>query len=273
MKRSILNLLVIVVVILQVEGSFGRNSDPAFLDSIRSQCPNWIELSSPSEVSGENLLKELNSAPKGTYYAILFYSSSCPFSSDFKPLFDSLSSMFPHIKHLSVEQSSAMPSLYSRYGVRGLPALLFINGDSVVRYYGTKNLDSLVEFYEEITSQSPITYITIDQPTRKSRNPKFSETIKEPYIALSLAFIFIKAIIQIAPIFISFIKSFLPSLNQYINSLVRGEPSPLWEKMLQMLNFNKIWSKIRVSNQTRNLRKGASNARVWASSLTCASLG
>ena len=64
------------------------------------------------KVSGETFEREL-SGKQSAYYSILFYASWCPFSSNTRPMFDALSSMFPQIKHLLVEESSVMP----RYAV------------------------------------------------------------------------------------------------------------------------------------------------------------
>lgn len=47
--------------------------------------------------------------------------------------------------------SSAYCSLFSRYGVRGFPAILLANETTMVRYRGTKDLKCLVQFYQETT--------------------------------------------------------------------------------------------------------------------------
>ena len=47
--------------------------------------------------------------------------------------------------------ASAYCSLFSRYGVRGFPAILFVNETTMVRYRGSKDLNSLVDFYKETT--------------------------------------------------------------------------------------------------------------------------
>lgn len=61
------------------------------------------------KVNGEAFDKAMASIQKNEYMAVLFYASWCPFSSIFKPRFSTLSSMYPQIKHMMVEQSSAMP--------------------------------------------------------------------------------------------------------------------------------------------------------------------
>jgi hypothetical protein len=47
--------------------------------------------------------------------------------------------------------ASAYCSLFSRYGVRGFPAILLVNETTMVRYRGSKDLISLVDFYKETT--------------------------------------------------------------------------------------------------------------------------
>lgn len=61
------------------------------------------------KVNGEAFDEAMASIQKNEYMAVLFYASWCSFSSIFKPRFSTLSSMYPQIKHMMVEQSSAMP--------------------------------------------------------------------------------------------------------------------------------------------------------------------
>lgn len=62
------------------------------------------------QVDGDLLDKLMDTNHGNAYTSILFYASWCPFSRAVRPKFDVLSSMFPHIKHLIVEQSQALPS-------------------------------------------------------------------------------------------------------------------------------------------------------------------
>ncbi|KAI8021456.1 5'-adenylylsulfate reductase-like 5 [Camellia lanceoleosa] len=64
------------------------------------------------ELDGESLDRALISSQTNVYAAALFYASWCPFSSGVRSKFAVLSSMFPQIKHVMVEQSSAMPRDY-----------------------------------------------------------------------------------------------------------------------------------------------------------------
>lgn len=62
-------------------------------------------------MDGESLDKALRVCQKDEVTTILFYASWCPFSADVKSKFGVLSSMFPQIRHMMVEQSKAMPRL------------------------------------------------------------------------------------------------------------------------------------------------------------------
>ncbi|KAL5684154.1 hypothetical protein ACJX0J_010539, partial [Zea mays] len=112
-------------------------------------------------VRGETVDTELNLRRRGASYSILFYAAWCPFSSKLRPIFGTLSTMYPQIHHFTVEESSATPSLFSRYGVRGFPAILLVNETTMVRYRGSKDLNSLVDFYKETTGLDPIAYIDV----------------------------------------------------------------------------------------------------------------
>ncbi|CAL9098785.1 unnamed protein product [Musa textilis] len=179
-----------------------------FLDDLGSQCPRWIELSLRQEVpfflnqsrSGETLERYLNCGDQ--YCSVLFCASWCPFSWDIQPIFDALSSMFPQIKHLLVEESSIMPSVLSRNGIHSFPAIMLINRTSRVRYHGPKDLNSLVHFYKKSTGLNPIMYLAIDKPgSGNVKSPVLevesaSELIaKEPYLTFAIINISLKIII------------------------------------------------------------------------------
>lgn len=71
------------------------------------------------QVDGNFLDRFLESKHDNGYTSILFHASWCPFSQATMSTFEVLSSMFPQISHLAVEQSYASP----RYGTVNL--LLF----------------------------------------------------------------------------------------------------------------------------------------------------
>jgi len=64
-------------------------------------------------VDGEFLDRVLSSRKSIEYISILFYASWCPFSQKMLPQFEILSSMFPQVEHLILEQSSALPRFWS----------------------------------------------------------------------------------------------------------------------------------------------------------------
>lgn len=60
-------------------------------------------------MSGNFLDRALTSKQKGSYTAVLFYASRCPFSQIVYSKYEVLSSIFPQIEHFAIEESSAMP--------------------------------------------------------------------------------------------------------------------------------------------------------------------
>ncbi|XP_020693786.1 5'-adenylylsulfate reductase-like 5 [Dendrobium catenatum] len=118
------------------------------------QCPLRIERSVSDEVNGGTLDREMIHAQDGTYYSAFFYASWRPFSQKCRSIFDTLGSIFPQIRHFAVEQYSAMPSVFSRYGIHGFPALVLTSRTASVRYHGLKDLDSSVYFYRELTGRN-----------------------------------------------------------------------------------------------------------------------
>ncbi|KAJ8458997.1 hypothetical protein OPV22_031923 [Ensete ventricosum] len=250
----------------------------AFLDDLGSRCSRWIELSSPQEVSGEMLERELSN-DQSAYYSVLFYASWCQFSSDIQPIFDALSYIFPEIKHLLVEESSVMPSVLSRNGIHSFPAIMLLNGTTRFRYHGSKDFTSLVHFYKRSTGLDPITYLEIDQSSSGNARTVIVQVepirdliTKEFYLTFAVLFICLKIIMGFFPVIYLRSKSFWVSHVWPLNLRILHESSLLLEKILQVVDIKRLWSNIRLSNKTRNFQKGASNARVWASSLTSVSL-
>lgn len=75
-----------------------------FTDDLKS-----FSFLSEFQVSGEFLDRLLASKDQDVYTSVLFYSSWCPFSKSFLPVFEVLKYMYPQIEHVAVEQSSAVP--------------------------------------------------------------------------------------------------------------------------------------------------------------------
>ncbi|KAM3279149.1 hypothetical protein ACQJBY_046449 [Aegilops geniculata] len=260
-----------------------RGAGPPFLDALGSRCPRAARIvpSPPLEVRGDAVDKELNLRCTGASCSILFYAAWCPFSSKFRPIFEALSIMFPQIHHFAVEESSATPSLFSRYGVRGFPAILLANETTMVRYRGTKDLKSLVQFYQETTGLDPITHIDVDQqestgslgsvmPGGQSLRKMAKD---EPFVFLGALLIIMKVAAHFVPTVISQLRAFLIVRVQNLNLRIRRGSSQLMERAFTVLDVKRLWSKLRLSSKTRDLSKGASNARAWASSFASVSLG
>ncbi|KAG0547090.1 hypothetical protein BDA96_01G049400 [Sorghum bicolor] len=259
-------------------GTCARRGAPPFLDAVGSRCPFVrIEPSPPLEVRGEAVDTELNLRRRGASYFILFYAAWCPFSSKFQPTFEALSTMYPQIHHFAVEESSATP----RYGVRGFPAILFVNETTMVRYRGSKDLNSLVNFYKETTGLDPIAYIDVvhqESTGSLSSVMPWDRSLREfakdePYLLAAVLFIILKVAAHFIPVVMSHLRAFLVVRVQNLNLGIRRGSNQLLERALNVLDMRRLWSKLRLSNKATDLRKGASNARAWASSFASVSLG
>ncbi|KAM3738450.1 hypothetical protein ACB098_09G131500 [Castanea mollissima] len=234
-----------------------KDSD-LFLYALHSQCPISISPNPPLQVDGDFLDRALASKLRNEYIVVLFHASWCPFSRSVLPSFETLSSKFPQIEHMTIEQSSAMPSIFSRYGIHSLPSILMVNRTSRVRYHGPKNLISLVQFYKKTTGLEPVQYFSENQPISLEGGEKsiflslnsllLKEISKrEPYLVFSILFICFRLIVRILP-----------------------ETSQVMGRILNMIDVRRVWTKLRLS-KTRNF--GTKNARVWASSLASVALG
>ncbi|KAJ6974904.1 5'-adenylylsulfate reductase-like 5 [Populus alba x Populus x berolinensis] len=254
-----------------------------FLYDIQSQCPVSISPNPPLQVDGDFLDRALTSKQRNAYTSVLFYASWCPFSCSMLPKFEILSSMFPQIEHLAVEQSSALPSVFSRYGIHSLPSILIVNQRSKVLYRGPKNLQSLAQFYKKTTGLEPVQLLTKDDSSsteghEKSilqpwNGPSSEEIIKrEPYLALATLFLCLRVLLYASPKALSHLKAFYVSYIPHFNLEIFGETSQFFGRILHMIDVRRIWTKLRLF-KTRNFHERAKNCRVWASSLASVSLG
>ncbi|KAF8398571.1 hypothetical protein HHK36_017502 [Tetracentron sinense] len=254
-----------------------------FLNNLQSQCPLSISPSTLIEVDGESLVKALSSSQRNVYTSVLFYASWCPFSRGARSKFDVLSSMFPQIRHLVIEQSSAMPSVFSRYGIHSLPSILMVNQTATVRYFGPKDLCSFVQFYKRITGLEQVEYFADDQISSLESSEKplikpwngssLKEMLtREPYLVFSVLFVCLRAFIYFFPDMLSRLRAIWVSYVPHLNLEIFGETSQLLGRVFHVIDVKRVWSKLRVC-KTRNFQKGAKNARVWASSLASVSLG
>ncbi|WOL04228.1 5'-adenylylsulfate reductase-like 5 [Canna indica] len=256
-------------------------SGASFLDDLRSECPRWIEPSPPLEVDQEFLDRVLNERENYGYYSVLFYASWCPFSANIRPIFDVLSSMFPQIKHLLVEESAVMPSVLSRYGIHSFPAIMLSNQTVTVRYHGAKDLNALIQFFQKTTGFDPIADLVVDQlPSSGNKRSLMHQAAslrelitKEPCLVFAMLFILLKIVLSVLPVTYSHLKVLLISHAWHLNLHILYESRQLLVRVLYVIDINNLWAKLKLGNKTRNLRKGANNARVWASTLTSVSLG
>ncbi|KAM7528642.1 hypothetical protein LguiB_032052 [Lonicera macranthoides] len=262
----------------------GVDESITFLHDLRFQCPKAISLSFPLQMDGESIDRVLSSNQANVNTVVLFYASWCPFSSEVRSQFAVLSSMFPQIKHLMVEQSSAFPSIFSRYGIHSVPSILMVNRSGRVRYHGPKDLSSFVDFYKRTTGLDPEVDLTenqlgysktddqrISQPWNKATSMK-ELFIKEPYLLLSVMFLFLKACLYSFPGIISQLMALWFAYIPHLNLEIFGESRQLLGRALHMIDVKRVWSKLKLC-KSRNFHKGAFSARVWASSLASVSLG
>ncbi|KAL0369939.1 UNVERIFIED_CONTAM: 5'-adenylylsulfate reductase-like 5 [Sesamum angustifolium] len=233
-------------------------------------------------VDGESFENAVNSGPKNEYTAVLFYASWCPFSSIFQSKFSTLSSMYPQIKHLMVEQSSVMPSVFSRYGIHSVPSLLIVNQTTRMRYHGRKDLESLINFYKRTTGLYPVVDIVEETSSDSESGSKvfqlwngasLKETfLMEPYLVLSAVFVFLRAFLYFFPEIVSRIMALWVAYIPHLNLGIFGESRQVLAHVLHLIDVKRIWSKLKLC-KTRNFHERARNARVWASSLASVSLG
>ncbi|KAJ0244537.1 5'-adenylylsulfate reductase-like 5 [Hirschfeldia incana] len=258
-----------------------------FRFDIHSKCPPSMYPTPPIEVDGESLdrlIMALNH-DGNAYVSVLFYASWYPFSRSLRPKFDMLSSMFPQIHHVAVEQSQALPSVFSRYGIHSLPSILMVNQTSKARYHGRKDLTSLIEFYEESTGLKPVQYVAEAEPTTSlddtdgnlitwlRKGTCISEIFKrDPFLVLSLLFVCLQMAILVFPMAQPRLKALWASYSPNLNLERFGEVSQVFSRALHMVDVRRLWLKLTLV-KTRSFHERAKNARAWASSLASVSLG
>ncbi|KAL4351211.1 hypothetical protein GQ457_06G017290 [Hibiscus cannabinus] len=253
-----------------------------FVKNLHFQCSPSISPISPLKVDGSFLDRTLASKQRNGYTSVLFYASWCPFSRSLYPKFDTLSSMFPQVEHLAVEQSSASPSIFSKYGIHSLPSILMVNQTSRVRYRGSKDISSIIQFYEKTTGFETVQYMAESEPVVSGDDNRYMiqlwnetpmEIVKrEPYLAFALLFLCFRGLLSIFPEVMSRLKAFWVSYAPHLNLEIFGETSQLFARALHMVDVRRVWTKLRLC-KTRNFHQGAKSAHVWASSLASVSLG
>ncbi|XP_014517023.1 5'-adenylylsulfate reductase-like 5 [Vigna radiata var. radiata] len=290
MASSLLLLLLLLYVsVIQFASAFSSSSSsslclpqpPSFLYNLQSQCPISIPSNPPLQVDGDFLDRVLSGRKSIEYISILFYASWCPFSQKMLPQFETLSSIFPQIEHLILEQSSALPSLFSRYGIHNLPAILLVNQTSVLRYYGPNNLLSVSEFYERNTRLAATINI-VDQPSSMTSDDNSSMNLfglslketwsRDPYLVFSVLFLCLRLLLFVFPKIVSRLRAFWVSCIPHLNLQIFGETSQVMGRVLQVIDVRRIWNRLRLC-KIRIFQERARSARAWASSLASVSLG
>lgn len=97
---------------------------------------------------------------------------------------------------------------------------------------------------------------------------------KESYLAFSILFVFLRAFAYLFLGLISKLKvvwvsqSYMDFFRHFNLGIFEGS-----RQLLHLIDMKWLWSKLWLTDKTRNLQKGANNARVWATSLASVSLG
>ncbi|KAI3683453.1 hypothetical protein L1987_83956 [Smallanthus sonchifolius] len=267
MKYYALWMLVVSTLSSLASSSSSSPQLKPFLLDLQLQCPTTVMYTSPIEMNEESLDKVLSSNQMNTYIAILFYASWCPFSRNLQPKFDALSSMFPQIKHAMVEQSSVPPIVFSKHGIHSVPSILLVTRTFSIRFHGSKDLHSLVHFYQKATGFEPVMDLTKDPiifPENESTSPEShnkaqpkSIISREPYLIFSMLFLFSKALSYLYPNMVSNIIALWLANIPHLNLSIFGESRQLLARVLQLFDFKRAFSKLKLVR----------SARAWTSSL------
>ncbi|CAL5185549.1 unnamed protein product [Lathyrus oleraceus] len=292
MAASLLFLSITALSLLQSASASSSSSSsaciptpPSFLYQLQSQCPIYIQSNPPLQVDGNFIEEVLSGKKKTESVSILFYASWCPFSRMMLPKFETLSSMFPQIEHFVLEQSSALPSLYSKYGIHSLPSILLVNQTSKLRYRGPNDFLSLLEFYERNTRFEASSNNAIGQTSSMMMTGDENSSLKsliglslketsmrEPYLLFSVMFICLRILLFVFPKILSRLRAFWVSCIPNLNMQIFGETSQVIGRVLQVIDVRRIWTKLGLC-KTRIFHERARSARVLASSLASVSLG
>ncbi|KAH6759665.1 hypothetical protein C2S51_016614 [Perilla frutescens var. frutescens] len=230
-----------------------------FLHDLNSQCPLSIPCaSSPIQVNGESLESAMSSIRNNEYAAVLFYASWCPFSSIFQSSFSTLSSMYPQIKHIMVDQTSVLPSVFSRYGIHSVPSLLIVNQRTRVRYHGRKDLHSIVNFYKRTTGLDPVVDMVEGTSCSSESEQKVLQLwrggasskdtfLREPYLLLAIMFVLSRAFLYLFPEIASRVMAIWLAYIPRLNMEIFGESRQLIGRALHLVDVKRMWSKLKTS--------------------------
>ncbi|XP_077224039.1 APR-like 4 [Tasmannia lanceolata] len=264
-----------------------RFRDSCSISELQSHRGDLVGVTEGDDVS---LQQALNFVHKNSHdhASILFYASWCPFSKDCRPNFTFLSFLFPKIRHFAIEESSIRPSILSRYGVHGFPTLFLMNSTTRVRYHGSRTLDSLVLFYNQVTGMKPeaLNLTTFEKIMEQLNTKKPEDTNQEEfcpfswarspekllrqetYLALATTFVLLRFVHFLLPTLLTLAKR---AWRRHMRSasLLR-----LWEHpQVYLEQVKEVFRGLKPCKRS-NLQEGAMNAKVWASkSLASVSIG
>ncbi|CAL9232099.1 unnamed protein product [Arabidopsis halleri] len=211
---------------------------------------------------------------KCDYVALLFYASWCPFSRLLRPSFDLMSLLYSSVPHFAIEESSVKASTLSKYGVHGFPTIILMNSTMGVVYRGSRTLDSLVDFYSDVTGIEKLDETWVEKNRlvhhfhTKPENCPFPWATRSPenllrqetYLTLATVFVLLRLLQLISPTMVVLAKSTWERVAHNIR------PGNLLEHTVAMY--------LKEPCMSSNLQEGAMNARAWASkSLATVSIG
>ncbi|KAF3793720.1 5'-adenylylsulfate reductase-like 3 [Nymphaea thermarum] len=221
------------------------------------------------------------------YVAMIFHASWCPFSKTSMPVFVILSSLFPTIHHIAVEESAVRPSLLSRYGVHGFPTLFLQNSTTRLRYRGSRTFSSVLAFYVDVTGIKPsspelspekvkdllnLTKAVMDAETEYcpfswAKSPE-KLLQQETYLALAISFLALRLLYFLLPRLLAGTKCFWERYVQGRGVAIHWERLQAYREQAVYI-FGYMLCIPRLCKGS-NLQGGAMNARAWASkSLAC----
>ncbi|KAA8519040.1 hypothetical protein F0562_016186 [Nyssa sinensis] len=149
---------------------------------------------------------------------------------------------------MTIEKSSAMPSIFSIYGIHGLPTIVIVNKMSRMRFRGSKDLHSLIKFYKKTTGFEPVQHVAVDQCISLGSSEKF---VMQSWMGSSL-----NEISRREPILSIF----------YIVRMSKGTCTYIPESSISFQSFLGI---ICTSSETGNIWRGKPNIGVCPSHDRC----
>ncbi|KAK4777456.1 hypothetical protein SAY87_017643 [Trapa incisa] len=173
-------------------------------------------------------------------------AACCPFSHRLALKYNVLSSMFPQIVHLAVEQSSTTP----RYIITTW--VLFASASN------------------SLTGLEPVHDMEEDVLMRQDRSSQKGMLKREPFLMLSILFLCSRVLMMGLPRTLSWLKSFWTSCVSHVNLGIFGETSQILSGVLQMIDVRRFRMMLRHC-KPQSFCGGTRNARVWASSLASVS--